>query len=413
MSAKKLLIVSKHFPPNGQPGSHRLVGFIKYLTKLDWKIFVLTLKPEFSFEKHASDESLLGKIPSCTSVHQTGALRLLWPLSGLNSYLVPDREAGWIPIALYKGLRIIKGEDIPVLYSSAPPWTAHVIASLLKKRTRIRWVADIRDPWTRRPWLSAEKRRGARYNTLKRIEKAVVHLADRVILNTDPLRRDFSAFYRDINPAKFVTIMNGMDPDDYPSLGNSARRTNDRFVITHGGSFYRKRDPRPFLTAVAELLREKAISESDLVIRFVGAVDPKFNIHDWVRQRDLQGVVTIEPPLAHGRYLELLSCSDLLLLIQPETDLQVPSKLFEYIAVGKPILALAHNGATKSLVEQYKRGHIVDPYDVSAIKKALLDLIDGWPVINEDQVDSDDLGRFSIATLSKELDRVLTESFTQ
>ena len=50
MSAKKLLIVSKHFPPNGQPGSHRLVGFIKYLTKLDWKIFVLTLKPEFSFE---------------------------------------------------------------------------------------------------------------------------------------------------------------------------------------------------------------------------------------------------------------------------------------------------------------------------------------------------------------------------
>jgi glycosyltransferase involved in cell wall biosynthesis len=383
------------------------------LTKLDWKIFVLTLKPEFSFEQHVYDKSLVRKIPLDTIVYQTGALRLLWPLSGLNSHLVPDREAGWIPIALYKGLQIVKRENIRVLYSSAPPWTAHVIAGLVKKKTGIRWIADIRDPWTRRPWLPAEMRRGTRYNMLKRIETTVVHLADRVVLNTDPLRREFSAFYHDINPAKFTTIINGIDPDDYQSLESSAPLTSDRFVITHGGSLYRKRDPRPFLTAVAELIKEKAISEGDLVIRFVGAVDPEFNIYDWIRRGELQKVVTIDPSLPHGKYLELLSCSDLLLLIQPETDLQVPSKLFEYIAVGRPILALVHDGATKSLVEEYKRGHIVDPYDVTAIKKALLDHIDGWPVIKEDQADSEDLGRFSMATLSKELDRVLTEPFTQ
>jgi glycosyltransferase involved in cell wall biosynthesis len=261
--------------------------------------------------------------------------------------------------------------------------------------------------------LPAEKRRGARYIALKSIEKAVVHLADRIILNTDPLRCDFSAFYRDINPAKFVTIMNGMDPDDYSSLGNSDPGTYDRFLITHGGSFYRKRDPRPFLTAVAELLREKAISESDLAIRFVGAVDPKFNIHDWVRHHDLQKVVTIEPPLAHGKYLELLSCSDLLLLIQPETDLQVPSKFFEYMAVGKPILALVHDGATKSLVEQCTKGHIVNPYDVSAIKKALIYHIYRRPVVQGDKTIDQRFDRFSIATLSRELDRILSEPFVQ
>jgi glycosyltransferase involved in cell wall biosynthesis len=413
MTPKKLLIVSKHFPPNGQPGSHRLVRFIKYLTKLDWKIFVLTLKPEFSFEKCAYDESLLGKVPASTTVYQTSALRLSWPLSGLNSYLVPDREAGWIPIALYKGLGIIKRENIRVLYSSAPPWTAHVIASLLKKKTGIRWVADIRDPWTRRPWLPAEKRRGARYNILKRIERSVVRSADRLVLNTDPLRRDFAAFYHDIDPAKFVTIMNGMDPDDYDWLRGATPKTHDRFIITHGGSVYRKRDPRPFLTAVAELLREKAITENNLSVRFVGAIDPVFNIHDWIRQCNLQRVVTIESQIAHAKYIESLSNSNLLLLIQPETDLQVPSKLFEYIGVGKPILALAHDGATKSLVEQYKRGYTVDPYDISAIKQALLHHIDGRCLVKDDQVDVHDLGGFSMSALSKQLDRVLTESLTQ
>jgi glycosyltransferase involved in cell wall biosynthesis len=408
MSEKKLLIVSKHFPPNGQPGTHRILRFIKYLTELEWDIHVLTLKPEFGFHKSLYDESLLQKVPTSAAVYKTAALRLFWPLSALNSHLVPDREAGWIPIALYKGLRIIQRHDIRLLYSSAPPWTAHVIAGLLKKKTGIRWVADIRDPWTRRPWMPAEGRRGIRYSLLKKIERAVVQSADRVILNTEPLSRDFCSYYHDLDIAKFVTIMNGIDPDDYQSLTRTNGPANDRFVITHGGSLYRKRDPRPFLTALAELVKDKVISENELVVRFVGAVDSKFDMHGWVRDGGLGKMVTIEPPLPHPRYLELLSSSDLLLLIQPETDLQVPSKLFEYIAVGKRILALTHSGATHSIVEQYSQGRVVDPYDVVEIKKALLEYLKRQPSLGSDENHKLDCGRFSAIQSSKQLDKVLT-----
>jgi glycosyltransferase involved in cell wall biosynthesis len=202
--------------------------------------------------------------------------------------------------------------------------------------------------------------------------------------------------------------MNGIDPEDYHGLGTSNRARNDRFVITHGGSLYRKRDPRPFLTAVAELLKEKVISENELVVRFVGGVDSKFDMHGWVRGLGLEAAVRIDPPVSHPKYLELLASSDLLLVIQPDTDLQVPSKLFEYIAVGKRILALVHDGATRNVVEQYSRGKIVDPYNVVDIKKALVEYIKGEPLLDDIQIDSPDSLRFSMANLSKELDKVLT-----
>jgi glycosyltransferase involved in cell wall biosynthesis len=248
-----------------------------------------------------------------------------------------------------------------------------------------------------------------RYAALKQIEKTVVHSADRVILNTQPLHQDFCSYYDSVEQEKFVTITNGIDANDIRSLNGLRKRTIGPFVITHGGSLYRKRDPRPFLNAVSELLKEKAITEDELLIRFVGNVDPKFDMHGWVRQLGLEAVVRIEPPIPHDQYLQLLSSSDLLLLIQPDTDLQIPSKLFEYMAVGRPILALAHHGATMDVVKGYQRGRTVDPYNVKEIETAMLSFIEDRASPDQDAaIGNRPCLAFSAESLSKELDRVLT-----
>jgi glycosyltransferase involved in cell wall biosynthesis len=414
MKEKTLLIVSTNFPPDARAGTQRVLRFTKYLVKLGWNISVLTLKPEFSLYKSIQDHSLLSKVPASVDVRRTVVFRLIWPFSGFNSYLIPDREVGWVPFAYRQGLKIIEEKHISCLYSSAPPWTTNVICWWLKRKTGIKWVADIRDPWTRRPWMPLEDRKGMRYAALKKIEKAVIHSADRVILNTQALHQDFSSYYKNVEQNKFITITNGIDPDDLIGLDESREPTDGPFVITHGGSLYRKRDPRPFLKAISELLRKKAITQTDLLIRFVGNIDPKFEIHSWVRDLNLEAVVRIEPGVPHDQYLNLLSSSHLLLLIQPDTDLQVPSKLFEYMAVGRPILALAHRGATMDIVKQYPRGTVVDPYNVEEIEAAMLSCLkrrtapDADPVIGH----RSNLA-FSGESLSMELDRVLTDSLAQ
>jgi glycosyltransferase involved in cell wall biosynthesis len=410
MIDKTLLIVTTHFPPDARPGTHRVIRFIKYLVQLGWDVSVLTLTPECRLHKARQDPALMEKIPSSVKVYHTTAPRLCWPWTGLHSYLVPDIEATWIPFACHKGLKIIREAGIACLFSTAPPWTTHVICWWLKRHTGIKWVADIRDPWTRRPWMPAAIRRGVRYAILKKIERTMIHAADRVILNTEPLYQDFCSYYHEVEATKFLTIMNGIDPDDYRNLQAVSDSSNDRFVITHGGSLYRKRDPRPFLKAVSELVKDRAIAEDELLVQFIGGIDPEFDLPQWVRDFALEAVVRLEPPIPHEQYLQRLAASDLLLCIQPRTDLQVPSKLFEYMAVAKPVLVLTHDGATRDVVKQYGRGTVVEPEDVAGIKETILQLVHGACPMDDPPAARDGaIATFSGVSLAKELDKTLME----
>jgi glycosyltransferase involved in cell wall biosynthesis len=257
--------------------------------------------------------------------------------------------------------------------------------------------------------MPVEDRSGIRYSLLKKIERTVVNSADRVILNTSHLHKDFCDYYRNVDPEKFLTIPNGIDADDFHGL-DGEKISVDRFVVTHGGSLYRKRDPRPFLQALSELLRDKAIAESDLLVRFLGSVDAKFDIHGWVREHRLESMVRIEPPVAHDQYLKVLSSSDLLLLIQPNTDLQVPSELFEYMAIGKPVLALADSGATSDIVQEYGNGMVVKPNDVMAIKHAIIRLVKTDRSEEANHVSHGErIVKWSAAATSQKLDGVLQE----
>jgi glycosyltransferase involved in cell wall biosynthesis len=208
--------------------------------------------------------------------------------------------------------------------------------------------------------------------------------------------------------------MNGIDPDDYRNLQTVSDASHDRFVITHGGSLYRKRDPRPFLRAISELVQDKVISEEELLVQFIGSIDSEFDLPQWVRDFDLEAMVRLEPPIPHEKYLQRLAASDLLLCIQPRTDLQVPSKLFEYMAVNKPVLVLTHDGATRDVVKQYGRGTVVEPEDVAGIKETVLQLVHGeLPIDAKTAAQDGDLLQFSGVRLAKELDKTLTECLVQ
>jgi glycosyltransferase involved in cell wall biosynthesis len=149
------------------------------------------------------------------------------------------------------------------------------------------------------------------------------------------------------------------------------------------------------------------VAESDLLVHFLGSIDSKFDMHGWVREYKVDPIVRIEPPVAHNQYLKALFSADVLVLIQPDTDLQVPSKLFEYMAVGKPVLALAHSGATREAVEEYGHGIVVEPYDVKAIKNAVAQLLTERRPVSADASQMARTARFCAAATAQQLDSVL------
>ena len=113
---------------------------------------------------------------------------------------------------------------------------------------------------------------------------------------------------RALEPAGVVTtILNGADFDDFAGL---EYHRGERFRITHTGSFFGKRDPRPFLTALAESGLE------DVVARFVG--DFRVADREWVESLELRSRLELHPYVPRRQSLALQRDSDALLLLIPE-----------------------------------------------------------------------------------------------
>jgi glycosyltransferase involved in cell wall biosynthesis len=199
-----------------------------------------------------------------------------------------------------------------------------------------------------------------------------------------------------------VTIANGSDFDDFAGF---QYRPSERFRITHTGSFFGKRDPRPFLTAFAE-------SGLDAVVRFVGDFRPADA--EWAAALELGDRLELIPYVARRRSLELQRDSEALLLLIPEAGGRgrgvLSGKVFEYLAAERPILAVVPpDGAAADLIRGAGTGVVVAPDDVPAIRAALQELHARWRAggLDGTPLDADMRRRLSRETRVEELAELL------
>ena len=168
-----------------------------------------------------------------------------------------------------------------------------------------------------------------------------------------------------------MTISNGCDFEDFEGL---EYHSGERFRITHTGSFFGKRDPRPFLTALAE-------SGLDVVARFVG--DFRAADREWAESLDLGDRLELIDYAPRREALELQRDSEALLLLIPDADGRgkgvLSGKVYEYLAAERPLLAaIPTDGAAAKLIREVGAGIVVAPDDVAGMKEALAGLERRW-----------------------------------
>jgi glycosyltransferase involved in cell wall biosynthesis len=433
---------------------HRNIRFIRYLAEFGWSITALTAH-EIDVRRgrrgEPFDQSLLTRIPLSVRIERThvpravpSLLRLrtllgsrdtrsrgetherarrapeqgrppLSPLQRGKDFLstllcLPDPDVGWLPSALLRGFRVIRRDGLCALYTSGPPHSCHLVGWGLKRLTGLPWVADFRDPWSRPPSIDPAARETWHHRVNMILERRVVHSADRVVLNTESARAEFAGHYAGLPAERFVAILNGYDPDDFVGL-RERPPINDTFVMTHGGSFYRERTPYGLLVALSELIQEQRVRLDAVRLRFLGRC-ALGEVREDVKALGLEPCVEWVGPIPHRDCLEALAASDLLLLFQPGLRIQVPMKLFEYMATKRPILSLAEpEGSTAVIIRDYRLGEVLDPGDIKGIKEAIVRFYNTWS--RHGAVPAND-GRapeaFHARTLTRALERVLTEA---
>jgi glycosyltransferase involved in cell wall biosynthesis len=411
-----VLIIAYYFPPIGGAGVQRTVKFAKYLPDNGWDPIILTVDggSHISF-----DESLLAELPADLLVYRSrifdpedvrewwrsGSSKSLtepskgpqvidsqvpevtsgkiepglvarWKGTLAHFYLsvipwlfVPDSKIGWLPYAGRLGGPICQDHGVSVLFSTSSPITSHLIAHRLKRLTGIPWVADFRDLWVRFPGYKPKSRIHGLLE--KWIEGRIMANADRIIANTDVSREVMLETYPTLNPDHVITIPNGYDEADFLDL--HGRPAEARFTITYTGNFYGNRNPINLFAAMEELLGKRPDVMKDILFRYIGPPTPFLQSDSWPER--LKGSIQVEPYLPHRRSLEALSESDVLLLIDaPEFNVNIPGKVYEYLRIGRPILALIPTGATSDLLDRTGGARIVNPEDISAIADAILAL---------------------------------------
>jgi len=246
----------------------------------------------------------------------------------------------------------------------------HLIGAAVKAATGVHWVADLRDSIASHPHRNVDSAAvRAKEKVSASVARLVARKADAIVAASDAIADEV----RTLDPAGFVvTILNGADFDDFAGL---EYRSSQRFRITHTGSFFGKRDPRPFLRAVAES------GLNDVVARFVGG----FRSADleWAESLRLGDRLEIHPYVPRRESLALQRDSEALLLLIPEADGRgkgvLSGKVFEYVAAERPILAaVPPDGAAAELIRETGVGVVVAPDDVAGLQEALRGLHARW-----------------------------------
>src|SRR5215470_7643131 len=392
----RLLVVSYTFPPYAKVGSIRIAQFCHYLPEFGIEPIVLSVEERFyesldhsrpippSFrllrtqklanpiewlanaKKHliSSAHAAKTKPGPPTTATEKGWLRT--NLLALSQ--VPDRDWGWYLPASRRAEEFLRAEHVDAVFSSGPPYTAHLVARHLKKKFGIPWLADFRDPWAKAKQVQPKP--GWWHQLTARFERSCIRTADVVLCNTSRLCDSFRAQYPRLNPAKFQTLTNGFE--DLPA---PATRTNgSRRLLLHLGSIYGHRRIDTFLSALAGLVHSGQIDGDSLRVIFHGDIDSR-RLSEAVRTApDLieRKCVQFLPRIPWDQAWSLLWQSDLLLLFQGGHELQVPAKFYEYLQTGIPMFAVTEEGALTDSLQATDSGIWVRPDDPQIIAEGLL-----------------------------------------
>jgi glycosyltransferase involved in cell wall biosynthesis len=279
-----------------------------------------------------------------------------------GNFFLPDPRRGWNKYAFKKACELIEAEEIHHIITTSPPHSTQLIGLKLKKKyPEIKWIADLRDPWTDIYYYNQF------YPTLisktidKRFETSVLRNADKIITVGNSLKELFASKVNGIS-SKIDVITNGYDEADFTAAQGIIPT---RFTITYVGTLSDNYPVEGLLPAL-KTLHDSGI---DFILRFVGTVSER--TRNFIKSQIPEKLLVFLPYVPHNEAINFMRESSLLILIIPlhqSSKSIITGKIFEYLASGKPILCLGPiDGDAAEIINMCNAGQTFTYYSFGEI----------------------------------------------
>ena len=374
---RNILIVGYLWPYcRHKGGSPRTLGLTNYLQEFGWEPIVLTapldnnsipqLKAKiietssrdifyfwrklFLLLGYSPNKSISGQFKEKIGVNSKKSFVDILLNYYKTLFAYPDTEKHWRPFAIKSANDIFREVKINGIISTWPI-TAHLVAKELKSKYRIPWIADFSHLWS--------QGYNYQYGKIRKIIDRKLEL--RTLSHADALTTISTYFadkLRELHQTKSIySITHGFNPS---LINTPASPLTKQFSITYTGNIYpKKQKPSKLFESLRELIDNNIIDRKDIEVSFYGGKygwlrkeSEDYGISDIVHQHDF-----ISQSLAVEKQRE----SQILLhLGWDDNEIKgfYSSKIFEYLAAQRPILAIggASDEVVNDLIFETKAG---------------------------------------------------------
>jgi len=431
---KKVLVIAYYWPPSAGSGVQRWLKFVKYLRLYDWEPIVYTpANPDFDLK----DEKLLDEIPAGIQIIKQpifepfqiysklvgqkadaqvnpvmkGEGKISWKarlaLWIRANVFIPDSRMFWINPSVSFLNKWLSENKVDAMVTTGPPHSMHMIGLGIKKKHDIPWLADFRDPWTKidfyhelplEPWADRQH---------KRFESLVCRKANHVVVVSNQMKEDaLESGYRNVS-----VVTNGYDPADIDL--SQPMTMDEKFSIIHIGMLGKARSHPTFWNGLNELRQENPDLARHMEVRIYGVADP-------IVQQQIAGFsntswIKFLPYVPHSEVIQIQRAARVLLLSVnnvPSAKGIVTGKIFEYLAIGRPVLCIGPvDGDAAHIIREAEAGPVVGFDDGEGLKRAVLELFEQWKSGNDASA-SGSVEKYSRKALCGRIAEILTEIST-
>lgn len=353
---KKAVVFAPFWRQSGHVGINRVDRFVRWLAEDGYTVVIVRAGTANGAWSQAWGQEIVVRdplglyrdTPSPGIAHHVAAARKPNKLRRALAYWLfnPDPTVLWARAAAANALVLGATHDANFILSSSPPESAHVAAWLLSRRTGVPYIVDMRDGWLDEPLRRSLRTSAFRRWREGRLERRVLGDAKGIQVTSNTWQSLLNDRYPAFVP-KVQVLTNGYPQSVRLPRSKSAKGPDEELLLIHAGRFSNSDTRRTIDLLLEPLFYVLSRQPSCGVIQLIGPLSSdELTVVDAVKSRygTIGWRIECLGSMPRPELLSLLSKADGLLLLSASYA-ALPSKLFEYIPAGGPLLVVAERAS--------------------------------------------------------------------